>query len=196
MKYLLFGIAVLGILSAALFAQHSGSSDPQPYAGMENREIASLSDQDVEDLLAGRGWGLALPAELNGMPGPTHVLELADQLNLSAAQREQTEAIFNAMKAEAQYIGQQFVDAEAALTAYFVAKQDDETVLQALLNQSEELRGQLRFIHLSRHIEMTAVLSDDQITAYQRLRGYDSDPCENVPDGHDASLWKLHNGCS
>ncbi len=196
MKYLLSGVTALGLLSAALFAQHSGSFDPQPYAGLESREIASLSDQDIEDLLAGRGWGLALPAELNGMPGPTHVLELADQLNLSAAQRAQTETIFNEMRAEAQRLGQQFVDAEAALTAYFVAKQEDEAVLQTLLNQSEELRGQLRFIHLSRHIEMTAVLSDDQIAAYQRLRGYDSDPCENVPNGHDASLWKLHNGCS
>ena len=146
--------------------------------------------------MAGRGWGLALPAELNGMPGPTHVLELADQLNLSAAQREQAEAIFNTMRDEAKLIGQQFVDAEAALTAYFVAKQDDEAVLQTLLNQSEELRGQLRFIHLSRHIAMTDILDDDQIAAYQRLRGYDSDPCANVPDGHDASLWKLHNGCS
>ena len=49
MKYLLSGVAVLGLLSAALFAQHNGSTDPQPYAGLENREIASLSDQDIEE---------------------------------------------------------------------------------------------------------------------------------------------------
>ena len=31
--------------------------------------------------------GLALAAELNGYPGPSHVLELADKLELSAEQR-------------------------------------------------------------------------------------------------------------
>jgi hypothetical protein len=30
--------------------------------------------------------GLALAAELNGYPGPIHVLELGDQLNLSSVQ--------------------------------------------------------------------------------------------------------------
>jgi hypothetical protein len=54
---------------------------------MQTRPIKALSEQQVADLQAGRGMGLALPAELNGYPGPAHVLELADKLGLSADQR-------------------------------------------------------------------------------------------------------------
>jgi hypothetical protein len=36
--------------------------------------------------------GLALPAELNGYPGPIHVLELSDKLGLSAEQKSRIEA--------------------------------------------------------------------------------------------------------
>jgi hypothetical protein len=41
----------------------------QSYAGMQARSIKSLSEQQVADLSAGRGMGLALAAELNGYPG-------------------------------------------------------------------------------------------------------------------------------
>jgi hypothetical protein len=58
-----------------------------PYAGMQGRSIKALSDQQIADLNTGRGMGLALAAELNGYPGPSHVLELADKLELSAEQR-------------------------------------------------------------------------------------------------------------
>src|SRR5919107_1454461 len=44
---------------------------------MLGRPVKSLSEQQVADLRAGRGMGLALPAELNGYPGPMHVLEHA-----------------------------------------------------------------------------------------------------------------------
>ena len=46
--------------------------------------------------------GLALGAELNGYSGPSHVLELADQLSLTVAQGEQIQQQFNSMRAEAQ----------------------------------------------------------------------------------------------
>jgi hypothetical protein len=51
----------------------------------------------VADLKAGRGMGLALPAELNGYPGPIHVLELSDKLGLSAEQKSRIEGLFESM---------------------------------------------------------------------------------------------------
>jgi hypothetical protein len=45
----------------------------QNYAGLQARAIKALSDQQIADLRAGRGMGLALAAELNGFPGPLHV---------------------------------------------------------------------------------------------------------------------------
>lgn len=74
-----FGISVSAV------AQHDHSAQT-PYAGMQNRAIKSLSDSDIQALRRGGGWGLALPAELNGMPGPVHLLELKDQIPLATDQ--------------------------------------------------------------------------------------------------------------
>jgi hypothetical protein len=66
--------AVVACLGTAAIAQVS------PYAGQERHDIKSLSPQEVTALLAGQGAGFAKAAELNGYPGPAHVIELADQL--------------------------------------------------------------------------------------------------------------------
>jgi len=54
---------------------------------MERRTVKVLSEQQITDLKTGRGMGLALAAEFNDYPGPSHVLELADALQLSDEQR-------------------------------------------------------------------------------------------------------------
>src|SRR5690349_20851759 len=79
---------------------HGAPSAVSPYAGLETRPVKALSEQQIADLKAGRGMGLALAAELNGYPGPAHVLELADALGLSDEQRARTKALFDGMKAE------------------------------------------------------------------------------------------------
>src|SRR3974377_1723295 len=88
MKTLCLAIVFLALPAAAAAAQenHPGT-DAAPSAGMEQRAVKALSGQQVEDLRAGRGMGLALAAELNGYPGPAHVLELADKLELTSDQR-------------------------------------------------------------------------------------------------------------
>src|ERR1700676_1166299 len=89
-------VAILAGLSSNALAQSA-----QPYSGMQNRPIKALSDQQVADLKAGRGMGLALAAELNGYPGPSHLVELADRLELSADQRARVQNLFDSMKSEA-----------------------------------------------------------------------------------------------
>ena len=79
-------------LLAAAVLSISAAAAQTPYAGMEARPIKALSEQQVADLKAGRGMGLALVAELNGYPGPSHLLELADQLGLSDAERNAVRA--------------------------------------------------------------------------------------------------------
>jgi hypothetical protein len=87
------------LITAAAHAQH------QPYAGEHTRDIKSLSQKEIEDLRAGAGMGYARAAELNSYPGPSHVLELADQLGLSLEQRAATKRLMDAHKAEARAIG-------------------------------------------------------------------------------------------
>src|SRR5579883_151022 len=90
-------IAVAGIVHAAACGAAAAQS---PYAGLEARPVKALSDEQIADLKAGRGMGLALAAELNGYPGPRHLLDLADQLSLTPAQRAEVQRLFDAMAAE------------------------------------------------------------------------------------------------
>jgi hypothetical protein len=103
---------VLSFVASVAFAQ-------SPYVGMQTRSIKALSDQQIADLKAGRGMGLALPAELNGYPGPIHVLELADQLGLSTEQKARINDLFNSMKTEAVPLGTKLLEQEAALDQQF-----------------------------------------------------------------------------
>ena len=58
-----------------------------PYAGEEAREIKALSTAETKSYLSGEGMGLAKAAELNGYPGPSHVLALGADLPEIAASR-------------------------------------------------------------------------------------------------------------
>jgi hypothetical protein len=55
--------------------------------------------------------GFAKAAELNGYPGPAHVLELADELVLTPKQRARAQALKDSMK-NAASLGARLVDTE------------------------------------------------------------------------------------
>lgn len=143
-----------------------------PYAGMHERGIASLSDADIAALEAGEGWGLALPAELNGWPGPRHVLDMDAALGLTDVQRGQVERLFGLMQAEAQRIGGNYIDAEQALDAAFDDPSLDPVVLAGLVVAATNALGELRMIHLAAHIETRQILTPEQIEMYNTQRGY------------------------
>lgn len=189
-------VLMITVWPLAAFAQdHGHGGDGAPYAGFETREIKSLSEQDIEELRRGGGWGLALPAELNSRPGPAHLLELAEELDLSASQVEAISAIYEQMRTAAVAAGERFIAAETALSDAFTGSDLSEERLRDLLEEAAEARAELRFIHLSRHLSTPELLSDAQIQRYNVLRGYADDPCETVPDGHDHEMWHRHNGC-
>lgn len=184
-----------GLAPAQPPAHHAGGADA-PYAGLQTREIKSLSEQDLADLRRRAGWGLALPAELNGAPGTAHLLELKDDLGLDAAQVAAIEEIFSAMEAEARVAGARFIAAEAAIEAAFRAGDVAPDQLRALIDAAAAARAELRFIHLSRHLETPPFLTQAQIARYAELRGYGArDACAAVPEGHDPAMWRRHNGC-
>ncbi len=184
------------LIASVAFASYAAAEEAhQPYKGFEARDITSLSDQDIAALQEGSGWGLALPAELNGYPGPAHVLELASELDLSDEQKQRVTSIFEAMRAEAINKGEALIQAEQRLDQGFKSGELDESTLKQLIEDAEEARANLRFVHLSRHLMTLEFLENDQVTAYSILRGYSNDPCASVPDGHDATMWRRHNGC-
>ena len=148
------------------------AATPSPYAGQEARDIKALSAAEQADLLAGKGMGLAKAAELNGYPGPAHVLELAADLKLSSEQRAQTQALFDTMDARAKTLGRELVEAERALDALFVSKQVTPARLNEQLARIGGLQAQVRAAHLEAHLEQVRILSVEQTAQYIRLRGY------------------------
>jgi hypothetical protein len=164
----------LVLIFLALAAGPSFAQSPQPYAGLEGRPIKALSEQQIADLRAGRGMGLALAAELNGYPGPMHVLELANALDLSGQQRAKMQELFAAMKAEAIPLGERLIAQEAYLDDSFASK----TITAASLAASTEAIGAthaaLRRTHLKYHLFAIEVLAPAQLERYAELRGYKS----------------------
>lgn len=163
--------AIAGLVATPAMAQH-GAHGAAPYAGLQDRQIKALSDQQIADLKAGRGMGLALAAELNGYPGPAHVLELADDLQLSDRQRVETARLFEAMKAEAVPIGERLIADEGALDRLFAHKKATRASLDEALSRIGRDQAELRAAHLSYHLAMVELLSPEQTARYAKLRGY------------------------
>jgi len=187
-------VTIFGVVHAK--ESHTKEHQVSKYAGEQNRSIKSLSDSDIEELKNGSGWGLAKAAELNGVPGPLHLLELEKEIGLTKNQKEQIQHLFNSMKAEAIATGHKLIEQEQLLETRFRTDIPDSQELQKLLNEIGETRSKLRFVHLDTHLRTPEILSAQQIAQYNKLRGYtNSDPCENIPDGHSAEMWKKHNGC-
>jgi len=161
----LFAVFVLGFSAAN--AQHAS-----PYIDLQTRAIKALSDQQISDLRAGRGMGLALAAELNGYPGPLHVIELASELGLSVEQRQRMEVMFTQMKAEASAIGEQLIAEESALDRMFARKEIDQQNLVVTTNKIGAIQAALRASHLKYHLATVAVLEPEQVRKYAHLRGY------------------------
>jgi hypothetical protein len=167
--------AALILTSAAALAQSHPGMAPDagtPYAGMQARPIKALSEQQVADLQAGRGMGLALAAELNGYPGPSHVLELADKLDLSPAQRAHIQQLFDAMKQEAVPLGAKLLTQEAELDQLFAGRTITADGLSAITRSIAETQGTLRDTHLKYHLSTATLLTAPQMQRYAELRGY------------------------
>ncbi|PZR83415.1 MAG: hypothetical protein DI537_34905 [Stutzerimonas stutzeri] len=130
-----------------------------PYAGEQSREIKALSQKEIEDLVQGRGMGLAKPAELNRYPGPLHALEVAGEIQLSTEQRNSLEASKARMSARAKALGAEILDLERNLDAAFAQRTIDQIRLNELTAQIGAKQGMLRAAHLEAHIETAGLLT-------------------------------------
>jgi hypothetical protein len=160
------------VLALAILAIAGPAAAQSPYGGMQTRAIKALSEQQIADLKAGRGMGFALPAELNGYPGPMHVLEHAVALSLTAEQRERTAALIRAMKAEAIPVGERLIAQEERLDRLFADRAVTPTSLQAATAEIGATQARLRETHLKYHLAMRELLSAEQIERYRVARGY------------------------
>ena len=176
-------IVRIAVMAAAIAAAALGAvaETARPYAGMQTRPIKALSEQQIADLMSGRGMGLALAAELNGYPGPMHVLELADQLALSAEQRSRIEQLFAAMKDEAIPLGRELLEKESDLDRQFATRAVTAASLHEATAKIGPLQARLREAHLKYHLATAALLNAEQMHRYAELRGYAKSSNHHTP---------------
>ena len=174
MRFLASCLMVLS-MTAPLAAEDVLTS---PYRDQRSTEIRGLTEKEISDLRAGRGMALARTAELNGYPGPRHVLDAAQEgrLHLSVDQVRTVQRLFDDMAREAQRLGNMILAEEAILEREFRAGTIREADLQGGLGRIAALQAQLRGVHLRAHLETRPVLSAQQIKHYDQLRGYTTGP--------------------
>ena len=126
--------------------------------------------REFRNLQQGRGMGMARAAETNGYPGPKHVLEHSEALELTDDQLERSREIMTRVKTRAPELGNQVVDAEKRLEAMFTEGSVDAAKMDSVLTEIAELRAQLRSLHLTAHLDQAAVLNETQLDKYKELR--------------------------
>lgn len=177
-----YGMVVLSVVvtvwSGAGLAGQAPGGIPAPDAA--SLKISALSAEEIRGLREGEGMGLARPAELNGYPGPAHILEAAraGKIHLYAEQRQAIERIHAAMKVEAQALGQQILLQETALEAGFRTGRIGEADLVRWVEDIGRIRATLRLTHLRAHLHTATLLRPEQIEHYYQFRGLATEPLQ------------------
>ncbi len=160
--------------------------NPAPYAGQQSSSVRGLTEEEIATVRAGNGMALARPGEINGYPGPRHVLAMADELGLSEEQRSAVRSLESRVLAETVPLGERFLERYAALEGAF---RDGTITQESLTERTAELgqvEGELRAAHLKYHLLTRPLLTEDQLVAYARLRGYGDGgaPAQHTPGRH------------
>jgi Spy/CpxP family protein refolding chaperone len=142
-----------------------GDADAQAHRRVEG--YLKEFDAVVAD---GRGFGLAFAADQNGYPGPLHVLELKDRLQLTPEQEARMTALFQTMLAEARARAARLAEAEARLRGVFAAGTADAAAVRAAVAGAEAARAEVRLVHLLTHLETRDLLTEAQRRTYHHLR--------------------------
>lgn len=159
------------LLLSCIITQSSFAEDATTEtSAAEARNASSLTPQQISAYREGRGMGAGRVADANGYPGPMHVLQLAEALELNDEQRAATAQLMSAMKTEARQLGEQLIAREQALDQKFADGSIDSDGLRGALMEIGELQAKIRLTHLQTHIDQRALLNEAQVAKYSELR--------------------------
>lgn len=172
------------IVFIAVTSAQDVTPTPSGYVDLQFSEIRGLSTELIEGYQTGAGLGFALPAELNGYPGPRHVLDLRDELELTDTQEAGIQALYDDMLPQAIELGEQILAQEEAIELAFREGTVTDTFLQESLAEAGRLESELRYIHLSTHLATIDILTEHQVRQYNVLRGYEAESDHSEHSGH------------
>jgi Spy/CpxP family protein refolding chaperone len=177
-------LVAISLVSSPALAQENGQGDGEMGGkhqmhgqaegggqGMGGGMLGGVSEQEKEALLKGAGLGAGMIAMMNGYPGPKHVLEMGDELELTAAQRESIGKTYGNVKAESVKLGTELVEKDEALTALFTAGSATTGEVGKLSRDIGELQGRVRAAHLNAHVETFDALTPAQREKLSSMQG-------------------------
>lgn len=177
-------LVAISLVSSPALAQENGDTDGEMgrkhemhgqaeggMQGMGGGMLGGVSEQEKEALLKGAGLGAGMIAMMNGYPGPKHVLELGDELELNAAQRESIGKTYGNVKAESVKLGTELVEKDEALTALFTSGSATTGEVEKLSRDIGELQGRVRAAHLNAHVETFDALTPAQREKLSSMQG-------------------------
>ena len=157
-------VALFGTGASVSWGQHGHG-----HAG--GHQAAETCSAEFDKVVGeGRGFGLAFAADQNGYPGPLHVLELKDQLKLTADQEAKARALLHAMFAESKPKSARLLEAEAKLRRLFADRAADDAAVRATVAEVERARSEVRVVHLLTHLKTRDLLTEDQRRIYHEAR--------------------------
>ncbi|MBI2956653.1 MAG: Spy/CpxP family protein refolding chaperone [Acidobacteria bacterium] len=162
-------VGAVSLLTLSLSVAFVAATEQKPPAGSAAAHHACVQEEQ-QALERGEGFGLAMVADRNGYPGPKHILELRQELALTAAQEAEVQRLYERTQAEAIEVGQKLLKKEAEIERLFTAGNVDPIRLQRLVEDSAHLRADLRWVHLAAHLEAHGLLTAEQHARYQKLR--------------------------
>jgi len=169
MKRILLGpLLLVSALSLPAQHQHPPAGDEPAVQSSEAAHHAFL-DMERQAIERGEGFGMALPADRAGYPGPKHVLDLKSELKLTPDQIAAMEKLYAAMKQKAIEHGREVLAAEQRLEEMF-REGRPEPELREESYRVASLRVELRWVHLGTHLAARKLLTPEQIATYVRLR--------------------------
>ena len=152
---------------AALAAAGPRVYPQQGHEAMQHHH--SCLEEERASIEKGEGFGMGMPADMAGYPGPRHVLDMAAELGLTAEQHAATEKVFETMQEKAVARGKELFEAEARLEQMFRDGRP-EADLREQSFRVDSIHAELRWIHLSAHLAAQKILTAEQIAKYTRLR--------------------------
>ena len=119
-----------------------------------------MSKEDLRDFEGSWDsfWGYGKAAELNGFPGPRHVLDLKKELALTSKQVSEIEEIYRKMNLLAVKVGAELVAKEAFMDREFKEKRVNSKSLKKMIQSSAVKYSELRYIQLVAHLETAKIL--------------------------------------
>lgn len=180
---LILTIVVLLAVFTVTSAQQTPPT-PSDYVELQFTEIRGLSQEQIEGYQTGAGLGFALPAELNGYPGPRHVLDLANELELTSVQLNDIQTLYDEMLPQAIELGEQILLLEESIELAFRQGTITNTFLEDSLIQIATFEAELRYVHLTTHVATIDILSRHQVQQYNIIRGYNVSPSHDSHSGH------------